>query len=94
METSELARLLREVPAFPDGLPVLDPGEAPTVPGRLFADWLEEAIASGARQANALTFTTARADVTPVGRTVTLKVINTDSDRISTHRSSRTRARR
>lgn len=86
---SELPERLRALPAFPADLPVLDPEQAPADPETLFRRWLEDAIASGARQVHAMAFVTVRADGTPVARTLILKDIDADGFHVSTHRSSR-----
>lgn len=63
----------KKIPAFPPQLPVLDPESVPQIPDVLFREWLEAAIATGARQTNAFTLTTVRPDGTPIGRTLILK---------------------
>ncbi|MCQ9369457.1 pyridoxamine 5'-phosphate oxidase family protein [Brevibacterium sp. 50QC2O2] len=78
--TSNLRTRLRAIPAFPPDLPILDPATVPEDPAGLFLQWLEAAIESGARQSNAFTLITARADGTPVGRTLILKdIVDTDT---------------
>lgn len=86
---SELESLLRQLPAFPEPLPVLREQELPESPHELFLRWLNEAIESGARQAHAMTMLTARPDGTPVGRTLILKDVDESGYHFSTHRSSR-----
>ncbi|UEJ81288.1 pyridoxamine 5'-phosphate oxidase family protein [Brachybacterium halotolerans subsp. kimchii] len=86
---TELRDRLRKLPAFPSDLPVLDPDSVPEDPEALFRDWLEEAIASGARQPHAMTFTTVDEAGFPVGRTLILKDIEDGAYQVSTHRTSR-----
>lgn len=86
---SELESRLRQLPAFPDPLPVLSEEDLPVAPGDLFIDWLTTAIESGERQPHAMTMLTVRPDGTPVGRTLILKDVNDDGYHFSTHRSSR-----
>ena len=86
---SELESLLRQLPAFPQPLPVLREEDLPNLPDELFLGWLNEAIESGARQPHAMTMLTVRPDGTPVGRTLILKDIDGDGYHFSTHRSSR-----
>lgn len=86
---STLSERLRALPAFPDELPVLDPLGVPAEPGVLFREWLEAAIAGGARQPHAMAFATVRPDGTPVARTLILKDIDADGYHVSTHRTSR-----
>lgn len=86
---STLKDVLRQLPTFPDVLPQLDVDTVPDDPGVLFRQWLDEAIASGARQPSAMTFMTTRADGTPVGRTLIVKDVDERGYQFSTHRSSR-----
>ncbi|GAA1489308.1 pyridoxine/pyridoxamine 5'-phosphate oxidase [Brachybacterium sacelli] len=86
---SDLAARLRALPAFPEDLPVLDLETLPEDPTELFAAWLEEAIASGARQPHAMTFQTALPDGTPVGRTLILKDLDEHGFQVSTRSTSR-----
>lgn len=86
---SELAARLRALPAFPDEMPVLDLENLPENPLELFRAWLEDAIASGARQPHAMTFQTVLADGTPVGRTLILKDLDERGFHISTRNTSR-----
>ena len=86
---SELEPLLRQLPAFPEPLPVLLEAGLPDSPDELFLDWLRAAIESGARQPHAMTMLTSRPDGTPVGRTLILKDIDEAGYHFSTHRGSR-----
>lgn len=86
---SELESRLRQLPAFPEPLPVLHAQDLPGSPDVLFLDWLNEAVESGARQPHAMTMLTARPDGTPVGRTLILKDVDAAGYHFSTHRSSR-----
>ncbi|PWH06019.1 pyridoxamine 5'-phosphate oxidase [Brachybacterium endophyticum] len=86
---SELRDRLRALPGFPPDLPVLDGDAVPENPQALFLDWLEDAIASGARQPHAMTFTSLDASGFPVGRTLILKDIDENGYQVSTHRTSR-----
>lgn len=86
---TQLRDRLRKLPAFPSDLPVLDPGTVPEDPEELFLEWLEQAIASGARQPHAMTFTTIDEAGFPVGRTLILKDIEDGGYQVSTHRTSR-----
>lgn len=86
---SDLAARLRALPAFPDAMPELDPGTLPEDPHELFLGWLEEAIASGARQPHAMTFQTLGADGAPVGRTLILKDLDEEGFHVSTLDTSR-----
>ncbi|HJF49337.1 pyridoxine/pyridoxamine 5'-phosphate oxidase [Brachybacterium conglomeratum] len=85
---SELADRLRALPSFPEDMPGLDPDSAPEDPAELFLDWLEGAIASGARQPHAMTFQTLDGGA-PVGRTLILKDLDERGLHVSTHRTSR-----
>lgn len=86
---SDLEAVLRSLPAFPEPLPVLSADDLPEDPHALFRSWLDEAIASGARQPHAMTFATVRADGAPVARTLIVKDIDDDGYHFSTHRTSR-----
>lgn len=86
---SDLAARLRALPAFPEAMPELDLDALPEDPHELFLNWLEEAIASGARQPHALTFQTVLPDGTPVGRTLILKDLDEDGFHVSTLNTSR-----
>jgi len=86
---SELETRLRDLPAFPDELPVLTEADLPESPHELFLNWLSTAIAGEERQPHAMTMLTVRDDGTPVGRTLILKDINEAGYHFSTHRSSR-----
>ena len=69
---SELADRLRALPSFPEDMPGLDPDAVPEDPAELFLGWLEDAIASGARQPHAMTFQTLDGGA-PVGTTLGIK---------------------
>ncbi|OYN91164.1 pyridoxine/pyridoxamine 5'-phosphate oxidase [Parenemella sanctibonifatiensis] len=84
---TDLAARLRRLPAFPADMPDLDPSAAPDEPADLFLSWLEDAIASGARQPHAMTFQTNAEG--PVGRTLILKDLDDRGLHVSTHRTSR-----
>lgn len=86
---SDLESRLRVLPAFPLPLPVLEPATLPADPNTLFAAWLDEAIASGARQPHSMAFATVRPDGTPALRTLILKDLDADGYHFSTHRTSR-----
>jgi len=86
---SELADHLRALPSFPEDMPDLDPDAVPEDPAALFLAWLEDAIASGARQPHAMTFQTLDSGGAPVGRTLILKDLDEHGLHVSTHRSSR-----
>ncbi len=86
---SELESRLRNLPAFPEPLPVLHDGDLPVLPDELFLAWLDDAIAAGERQPHAMTLVTARPDGTPVGRTLILKDLDDSGYHFSTHRGSR-----
>lgn len=86
---TELRDRLRALPAFVPDLPVLDPETAPEDPHVLFAEWLEDAIAQEDRQPHAMSFSTVRADGTPVARTLILKDVADGGYQFSTHASSR-----
>lgn len=79
---------LRALPSFPADLPELDPAHVPQQPGTLFASWLDDAIASGARQPHAMTLATVRPDGTAVARTLILKDLDETGYHFSTHRTS------
>jgi pyridoxamine 5'-phosphate oxidase len=81
--------LLRGLPSFPDDLPVLDPSTVPDEPDDLFLHWLEDAIATGARQPHALTLITLTEDGTPVSRTLILKDLDEHGYHFATRRTSR-----
>lgn len=80
---------LRDLPAFPADLPVLDPDTVPEDPHDLFLTWLEEAIAAGNRQPHAMTLATALTDGTPLGRTMILKDIDDRGFQFATRSTSR-----
>ena len=86
---SELVDRLRALPSFPDDMPGLDPDALPEDPWALFLAWLEDAIASGARQPHAMTFQTLTEDGAPAARTLILKDLDARGLHISTHRTSR-----
>ena len=86
---SDLESRLRTLPAFPNPLPVLNTTGLPQHPDALFRAWLDEAIASGARQPHAMAFATVRADGLPAVRTLILKDLDADGYHFSTHRTSR-----
>jgi pyridoxamine 5'-phosphate oxidase len=79
---------LRGLPSFPADMPELDPATAPNRPEELFVSWLDDAIASGVRQPHAMALTTARADGTPVARTLIIKDLDESGYHFSTHRTS------
>ncbi|WP_341853767.1 pyridoxamine 5'-phosphate oxidase family protein [Brachybacterium sp. GPGPB12] len=85
---SELADRLRALPSFPEDMPGLDPDSVPEDPAELFVAWLEDEIASGARQPHAMTFQTLDGGA-PVGRTLILKDLDERGLHVSTHRGSR-----
>ncbi len=85
---------LRTLPGFPPDMPRLDPSAVPEDPRELVDSWLEDAIASGARQPHAMTLMTIAEDGSPVGRTLILKDITEDGYCFSTHASSRKEAAR
>src|SRR5699024_7055565 len=85
---SDLAARLRALPSFPEDMPGLDPDTVPEDPAALLLAWLEDAIASGARQPHAMTFQTL-AGGAPVGRTLILKDLDARGLHVSTRRSSR-----
>ncbi|HEU0256737.1 MAG TPA: pyridoxamine 5'-phosphate oxidase family protein [Microbacteriaceae bacterium] len=80
---------LRAVPSFPDQMPALETEAVPDDPDRLFLGWLDDAIASGARQPNALSLATLSAEGTPVTRMVILKDRDERGYWFSTHRDSK-----
>lgn len=86
---SDLSALLRTLPAFPEEMPELDLDSLPEDPIELFQAWLEEAIASGARQPHAMTFQTLLPDGAPVGRTLILKDLDEHGFHVSTRNTSR-----
>jgi len=101
---STLRERLRALPSFPDDLPVLDTDAAPDDPDELFRAWLDDAIASGARQPQAMSLATiettasgsdpivaggAAAEPTPVARTLILKDIAEHGYLFSTTRGSK-----
>ncbi|APX33175.1 pyridoxamine 5'-phosphate oxidase [Brachybacterium sp. P6-10-X1] len=86
---SDLAARLRTLPAFPEEMPELDLEALPEDPIELFLAWLEDAIASGARQPHAMTFQTLLADGSPVGRTLILKDLDETGFHVSTRNTSR-----
>lgn len=86
---SDLAARLRTLPAFPEEMPDLDLEFLPEDPTELFLAWLEDAIASGARQPHAMTFQTLLADGSPVGRTLILKDLDEAGFHVSTRNTSR-----
>lgn len=86
---SDLETRLRELPAFPHPLPVLDPATLPTDPNTLFREWLDASIAGAERQPHAMAFATTRSGGDPVVRTLILKDIDSDGYHFSTHATSR-----
>ncbi|ATG50815.1 pyridoxamine 5'-phosphate oxidase [Brachybacterium vulturis] len=86
---SDLAARLRTLPAFPEEMAEFDLDSLPDDPNQLFLAWLEEAIASGARQPHAMTFQTLLADGSPVGRTLILKDLDEAGYHVSTRNTSR-----
>lgn len=84
-----LRELLRALPGFPPELPVLDPTDVPDDPMALFREWLDAAIASGARQPHAFDLLTLNAEGAPVGRVLIIKAIDERGIHFSTHASSR-----
>lgn len=54
----------------------------------MFDSWLDDAIASGARQPHAMTLATARPDGTAVARTLIIKDLDDTGYHFSTHRTS------
>ena len=86
---TQLEARLRALPAFPAELPVLEAAGLPEDPNQLFAEWLDAAIASGARQPHAMDFVTVRDDGMPIGRTLIVKDIDEDGYHFSTHRTSK-----
>lgn len=84
-----LAQVLRELPGFPEPLPILIEAMLPDDPDELFLDWLDAAIRSGARQPHALSFVTSRSDGTPVARTLILKGLDECGYHFATYRTSR-----
>lgn len=67
---------LRALPTFPDDLPVFDVAGAPDDPRLLLLTWLDEAIASGERQPNAMTLTTVGEGGVPASRTLIVKDVD------------------
>ncbi|SFR99854.1 Pyridoxamine 5'-phosphate oxidase [Agrococcus baldri] len=86
---SELRERLRALPTFPETMPVLDPGAVPTHPLALFTTWLDDAIASGARQPNAFTLSTIGEDGAPASRTLIVKDVDEHGLHFSSNRGSR-----
>ena len=86
---TDLRARLRALPAFPSDLPVLDVGQASADPEELFLRWLDEAIASGARQPHAMALVTVRPDGMPVARTLIVKDLDAQGIHFSSHRTSR-----
>lgn len=80
---------LRAVRSFPDEMPTLETESVPAEPDDLFRAWLDDAIASGARQPNAMSLVTVTADGTPVARTVILKELDEHGYWFSTYRTSK-----
>lgn len=85
---SDLADRLRALPGFPEHLPELDTATLPEDPGELVLAWLEDAIASGARQPHALTLLTRGEDGAPEGRTLILKDVDEHGYHVATSRRS------
>ncbi|WP_336706295.1 pyridoxine/pyridoxamine 5'-phosphate oxidase [Oerskovia sp. USHLN155] len=75
-ESSSLRDRLRALPTFAPGLPVLDPGAAPSDPVTLFRTWIEEAIDAGVPLPHAMTLATAGASGEVQARTVILKDVD------------------
>lgn len=86
---SDLPQRLRALPAFPDQMPDLDLEALPEDPADLFLSWLDDAIASGARQPHAMTFQTVTPEGAPVGRTLILKDLDEHGFHVSTRNTSR-----
>lgn len=84
-----LRERLRELPTFPDELPTFDPDAVPDDPTELFVTWLDDAIASGERQPNAMTVTTIGPDGEPANRTLIVKEVDGRGLHFSSSRSSR-----
>ncbi|MGJ6979346.1 pyridoxine/pyridoxamine 5'-phosphate oxidase [Aestuariimicrobium soli] len=84
----DLRQRLRALPSFPDDLPVLDPSSVPDDPAELFAAWLDDAIASGARQPHAMDLVTLRPDGSPDARVLILKDVDERGYHFSSHRTS------
>lgn len=80
---------LRAVPSFPETMPLFDVAEAPEDPNDLFSAWLEDAMADGSRQPNAMSLVTVREDGMPVARTVILKERDERGYWFSTYRTSK-----
>lgn len=87
---SALGDRLRSLPTFPADLPTLDPSAVPDDPTALLLAWLDEAIATGERQANAMTLTTVNDEGRPANRTLIVK----DVDDRGLHFSSSLRSRK
>lgn len=85
----DLRSTLRALPTFPDELPTLDPDAVPDDPQALALTWLQEAIASGERQANAMTLTTVGEGGVPASRTLIVKDVDERGLHFSSSRSSR-----
>lgn len=86
---TDISERLRALPTFPDELPVLDPATAPDDPIELLVMWLDEAIASGERQPNAMTFTTIDDDGRPTHRTLIVKDVDERGLHVASSRESR-----
>lgn len=84
-----LRETLRALPTFPDELPVLDTDSLPDDPRELFLTWLDEAIATGERQAAAMTVTTVDEHGVPASRTLIVKDVDERGIQFSSSLSSR-----
>ncbi|WP_035758945.1 pyridoxine/pyridoxamine 5'-phosphate oxidase [Granulicoccus phenolivorans] len=89
LHPSTLRDRLRALPSFPEPLPVLDPEAVPEDPTTLFATWLEEAIATGERQAHSFTLTTIDEAGLPSSRTLIIKDIDERGIQFSSNQGSR-----
>jgi pyridoxamine 5'-phosphate oxidase len=72
----ELAGVLRKIPVFARLPLTFDPATAPADPRLLFADWLHEAIESGAPEPHAMVLSTVDALGQPDARTLILKDVD------------------
>jgi len=80
---------LRSLPTFPTELPLLDTEHLPAQPEELFLAWLDDAIASGERQPNAMTLTTVGDDGVPASRTLIVKDVDERGLHFSSARTTR-----
>ncbi|PZR52230.1 pyridoxal 5'-phosphate synthase [Xylanimonas oleitrophica] len=79
---------LRSLPAFPPGLPALDPATTPPEPLALFTTWFDEAVAAGASAPHATTLSTADAAGRVHARTLLLKDVTADGFWFASHARS------